>query len=99
MGNDSEQGGRENRPEDRTLELRVAELEARVESLSQAYSQLRHQTRRVRLRPPLWTFEQYTPRVLSIDPRYRDEQPPAAAPAIAIVTPSFNHCDYLRATI
>ena len=83
----------------RDLEARVDELDARVESLSRAYSQARHQTRRIWLRPPLWTFEQYRPQKLRINPAYRNEKSPPDATSIAIATPSFNRRRYLPATI
>src|SRR3954465_6033936 len=50
-------------------------------------------------RPPLSTFEQYAPRPLRSD---LFPAPPALSdpvPRIAIVTPSWNHCNYLTATI
>jgi glycosyltransferase involved in cell wall biosynthesis len=84
----------------RSLEQRIAELEARVDSLAQAYSRLRHQTRRVWLRPPMWAFEQHAPRPLAVEPNYQNKQPPNTQVAsVAIVTPSFNQGAYLPATI
>ena len=50
-------------------------------------------------RPPMSTFEQYAPRPL------RNDRVPASpalsdpAPRIAIVTPSYNQCNYLSATV
>jgi len=34
----------------------------RIDLAARAYSRARHQLRRIWLRPPLWTFEQYSPR-------------------------------------
>jgi glycosyltransferase involved in cell wall biosynthesis len=82
----------------RDLEGRIAGLEGRIESLARAYSQARHQTRRIWLRPPLWTFEQHRPKRLRVN-SYRNEKAPADAPSMAIATPSLNHGKYLRATI
>jgi hypothetical protein len=81
------------------LEGRLAELETRIDTISQAFSKLRHRSRRIWLRPPLWTFEQYSPKPLSINPRYGGEHIPSDAPSIAIVTPSYNQGNFLRATI
>jgi hypothetical protein len=96
MNNDSE-----DRPPDRIrdIENRIVELEARIESLSRAFSRARHQSRRIWLRPPLWTFEQYRPKPLSVRPTYRTENIPSDPMSIAIVTPSFNRCRFLPAAI
>ncbi len=85
--------------ESRDLERRVADLEARVESLGRAFSRARHRSRRVWLRPPLWTFEQYASKPLEVPKAYRNETAPSGPPSIALVTPSFNHSRYLPATI
>lgn len=83
----------------RELETRIEGLEGRVQSLAHAFSQARHQARRIWLRPPLWMFEQYKPKTLRIRPDYLNENIPSDGTSIAIVTPSFNHGKYLRATI
>jgi glycosyltransferase involved in cell wall biosynthesis len=83
----------------RDLESRIDALEARVNSLAGAISRNRHQFRRIPLRPPLWTFEQYAPRLLRVNPAYFKERIIPDAMSIAIVTPSFNQCKYLPATI
>jgi glycosyltransferase involved in cell wall biosynthesis len=80
-------------------EDRVKQLESRVESLTAAYSRARHQTRRRMLRPPLWTFQQYAPRPLAINPSYAVLQAPAQAPLVAIVTPTRNQRKFIKATI
>jgi len=91
----------ENRVQDELRELkhRIAKLEDRTESIARAFSRLRHQGRRLWLRPPLWTFEQYGPRKLDVGLAYRCEKIPVEAASMAIVTPSFDHARYLAATI
>ena len=83
----------------RELEARISKLEANVKSLAAAYSLARHGTRRIWLRPPLWTFEQHAPRPLRIDADYAREQAPADTPSIGIVTPSLNGGRFLAATV
>jgi glycosyltransferase involved in cell wall biosynthesis len=78
---------------------RLAQLEKEQNRLKSAHAMSRHILRRQRLRPPMWTFEQYPPRPLN-----PAEFPPAPAlpadvPRIAIVTPSYNHARFLNATI
>jgi GT2 family glycosyltransferase len=81
------------------MERRIEELELRVSSLSQAFSRNRYQSRRVWLRPPLWTFEQHAPRQLEIHKSYHNERARADTASFAIVTPSYNQGPYLQATI
>jgi len=81
------------------MERRIDELENRVIGLSRAFSRTRHQSRRIWLRPPVWTFEQYLPRKLQIKKNYFDQEVSSSAPSFAIVTPSYNHGPYLKATI
>ena len=81
------------------MERRIDELENRVIGLSRAFSRTRHQSRRIWLRPPVWTFEQYLPRKLEIEKKYLDQKVSSSAPPFAIVTPSYNHGPYLKATI
>jgi hypothetical protein len=83
----------------RELKDRIGTLEARTESIARAFSRLRHQRRRLWLRPPLWIFEQYGPKRLDISPAYQREKMPTDPISIAIVTPSFNHAKYLSATV
>jgi glycosyltransferase involved in cell wall biosynthesis len=83
----------------RDLEKRVEQLEIQFRSLAEAYSRARHQSRRRWLRPPLWIFEQYSPRPLTLDASYALAQVPAPPPSVSIVTPSFNHGRFLKATI
>jgi len=81
------------------LKYRIAMLEERTDSIARAFSRLRHQGRRLWLRPPLWTFEQYRPKELNVAPNYANKEIPSAAVSIAIVTPSYNHAQYIRAAI
>lgn len=83
----------------RELEERVDGLDEKVEAAAQLYSLARHRFRRMWLRPPLWTFEQYAPRPLTFHPSYAAEKVPRDPPSIAIATPSYNYGKYLRATI
>jgi glycosyltransferase involved in cell wall biosynthesis len=83
----------------RELEERVDALDAKVESAAQAYSLARHRFRRVWLRPPLWTFEQYAPRALVLKPSYSREKSPQQPLPVAIATPNYNYGKYLKATI
>jgi len=91
----------EPRPDERIkdLESRVAALEECVALLAQGYSRMRHQRRRFWLRPPLWTFEQYTPRPLAENQGHQTDDLPPHPASIAIVTPSFNQCRFLPKTI
>jgi hypothetical protein len=81
------------------LERRVQVLEARVSSLSRTFSLARHGSRRAWLRPPIWTFEQHQPRSITVDASYREERLPSETLSFSIVTPSYNHDRYLKATI
>ena len=81
------------------MERRIEDLELRISSLSQAYSRTRYQSRRIWLRPPLWTFEQYSPRQVRIPKSYGNERSTNTTLSFAIVTPSYNQGSYLNATI
>jgi glycosyltransferase involved in cell wall biosynthesis len=65
--------------------------------------EFRHQRPRAQLRkwlrPPMWTFEQHAPRPLDPGVLPGPVTLPRQVPAIAIVTPSYNHGKFLRATI
>jgi glycosyltransferase involved in cell wall biosynthesis len=87
------------RDELRDLKNHVLKLEADIDTIVRAFSRQRHQRRRSWLRPPLWTFEQYRPRRLVVDPLYRNEQTLPNAISIAIATPTLNYGKYLAATI
>jgi glycosyltransferase involved in cell wall biosynthesis len=49
--------------------------------------------------PRLWTYEQYSSRHLRINEKYLTEPIPKNPPRFAIVTPSLNQSDFIRATI
>jgi glycosyltransferase involved in cell wall biosynthesis len=83
----------------KAIEDRLDALEASHSRLQEAYARSRAHLRRLWLRPPMWTFEQHPPRPLNLRSL---PGPPALSmlvPSIAIVTPSFNHGRFLRATI
>jgi hypothetical protein len=78
-------------------EDRLALLERNQELV--ANSARRAAIRRFWLRPPMWTFEQHSPRPLDFLSFPSAPSPSADAPRIAMVTPSYNHARYLNATI
>src|ERR1700758_5151322 len=51
------------------------------------------------LRPNLWRPHQYPPRPLATPAHYRLPSAPAKWPSIAVVTPSFNHAEFISETI
>lgn len=79
------------------LENRVALLERNLDLI--AAGQRRTSLRSLWRRPPMWTFEQYPPRLLNLKAFKPAPAVPARAPRIAMVTPSYNHAQYLGATI
>ncbi|WP_298876016.1 glycosyltransferase [uncultured Bradyrhizobium sp.] len=86
------------------LEDRLEQLENRVALLERnlalvAAGQRRASLRGLWRRPPMWTFEQYLPRLLNLNAFKSSPAIPAGAPRIAIVTPSYNHAQYIGATI
>ncbi|EJN11421.1 putative glycosyltransferase [Bradyrhizobium sp. YR681] len=86
------------------LEQRLEQLENRVALLERnqdliAAGQRRTSLRSLWRRPPIWTFEQYPPRLLNLTAFPSAPAIPAGAPRIAMVTPSYNHAQYLGATI
>jgi glycosyltransferase involved in cell wall biosynthesis len=83
----------------KSIEERVGELEDSQRQLQQAYGSSRLHLRRFLLRPPMWTYEQYSPRRLGLHSPQPAAALPANVPSIAIVTPSYNHARFLRATI
>jgi len=48
------------------IEKRLDELGANQERLQEAYARSRAHLRRLWLRPPMWTFEQHSPRSLDL---------------------------------
>lgn len=86
------------------LEKRLEQLENRVALLERnldliAAGQRRSSLRSLWRRPPMWTFEQYPPRLLNLTTFPPAPAIAAYAPRIAMVTPSYNHAQYLGATI
>ena len=79
------------------LENRVALLERNLDLI--AAGQRRSSLRSLWRRPPMWTFEQYPPRLLNLNTFKPGLAAPAHAPRIAMVTPSYNQAQYLGATI
>jgi glycosyltransferase involved in cell wall biosynthesis len=79
------------------LENRVALLERNLDLV--VAGQRRTSLRSLWRRPPMWTFEQYPPRLLNLNAFKSSPAIPAKAPRIAMVTPSYNHAQYLGATI
>lgn len=83
----------------RAIESRIARLEGRIDLAARSYSRARHELRRIWLRPPLWKFEQYSPRPVALASSKSAGRLPDPTPCIAIVTPSYNHSKYVQATI
>jgi glycosyltransferase involved in cell wall biosynthesis len=83
----------------KTLEERLESAEEKFESAARAYGRARFSARRIWLRPPLWTFEQYSPRPLAVKSSYAQTQVPDNPPSFLIGTPSFNHRKYVGLTI
>jgi glycosyltransferase involved in cell wall biosynthesis len=83
----------------KSIEARLDVLGAEQRQLKEAYARSRAHLRRLWLRPPMWTFEQHSPRPLDLRAINVPATLPKQVPAIAIVTPSFNHGQFLRATI
>ena len=83
----------------KTIEERLDGLEKSQSQLQEAYARSRAHLRRFWLRPPMWTFEQHSPRRLDLHSLPGPPPLPSHVPAIAIVTPSFNHAPFLAATI
>jgi Glycosyl transferase family 2 len=81
------------------IDDRIALLERGQNLLRRANARSRAISRKILLRPPMWTFEQYSPRPINLAAHPPPPALPAAAPRIAIVTPSYNHARFLDATI
>lgn len=50
-------------------------------------------------RPPVLRFQQHQPRALHVPTRYGRQSAPKLWPRIGMVTPSYNHAQFLKATI
>jgi glycosyltransferase involved in cell wall biosynthesis len=83
----------------KAVEMRLDGMEQSHGRLREAYARSRAHFRRFSLRPPMWTFEQHLPRPLDLRSLPGPPALPKRIPSIAIVTPSFNHGQFLRATI
>jgi glycosyltransferase involved in cell wall biosynthesis len=83
----------------RRIERRLALIERKTDFIATVANAGIYQFWRRKLRPRLWTGEQYSSRRLRIRPTYRLESVPEEPPQIAMVTPSFNQGKYIRATI
>ncbi|WP_370691361.1 glycosyltransferase family 2 protein [Bradyrhizobium sp.] len=81
------------------IESRLDGLDKSQSQLQEAYARSRAHLRRFWLRPPMWTFEQHSPRPLDLHSLPEAPSLPKRVPAIAIVTPSLNHAPFLGATI
>jgi glycosyltransferase involved in cell wall biosynthesis len=83
----------------KAIEERLDVLETSQSQLQEAYARSRAHLRRPWLRPPMWTFEQHSPRPLDLRSLPGPPALPKQVPRIAIVTPSLNQGRFLRATI
>ncbi len=83
----------------KTIEKRLDGIETSQGQLQEAYARSRAHLRRFWLRPPMWTFEQHSPRPLDLHSLPDSPALPSRVPSIAIVTPSFNQAPFLAATI
>jgi Glycosyl transferase family 2 len=81
------------------MEVRITRLENDRHQPGTARLRSRHILRRQWLRPPMWTFEQYSPRPLDLAAFPAPPDLPATVPRIAMVTPAYNHARFLNATI
>jgi glycosyltransferase involved in cell wall biosynthesis len=81
------------------IEHRAKLLERHLNQLKSAIVMSRHILRRQWLRPPMWTFEQYSPRPVDLARLPPAPALPTNVPRIAIVTPSYNHARFLDTTI
>jgi glycosyltransferase involved in cell wall biosynthesis len=81
------------------LERRMEVLEGQLQNAIESYSRARYLARRIRIRPPIWNFEQYSPRRLAMPAVEHYLQTSNSEFRIAIVTPCYNSSAYLRAAI
>jgi glycosyltransferase involved in cell wall biosynthesis len=83
----------------RAIEDRLEELQDNQRQLQKAYGSSRMLLRRFFLRPPMWTFEQHSPRQLCLHSQQPETALSGNVPSIGIVTPSYNQARFLKATI
>ena len=81
------------------LEKRLAGIERTTNSIHDLVQARLRRRWREKFRPRLWHYRQYAPHGLQVPSAYALQTAPENAPRIAIVTPSYNHARYLRATI
>ena len=81
------------------IEKRLDALDTSQVRLQEAYARSRAHLRRLWLRPPMWTFEQHSPRSLDLRSLPAPPTLPKQVPGIAVVTPSYNQGRFLSATI
>ena len=93
-------------PELARLAERIEQLENRLTGVERtadrAYELVQAKQRRRwrdKFQPRLWHYQQYEPHELHVPITYAAHTAPTNAPRIAIITPSYNHARYLRATI
>jgi glycosyltransferase involved in cell wall biosynthesis len=83
----------------KVIQERLAALERGQGRLARACAKSPIGLWRLWPRPPIWTFEQHSPRRLDLSTLPAAELLSAHAPRIAIVTPTYNYARYLSATI
>ena len=81
------------------VEKRLARMEQTADRIHELVQKRRRRSWRDKFRPRLWHYEQYAPKALLVPRVYLAQTLPQKAPRIAIITPSYNHARYLRATI
>ena len=81
------------------LEKRLAGIERTMNSIHDLAQERLRRRWREKFRPRLWHYRQHAPHGLQVPSAYALQTAPENAPRIAIVTPSYNHARYLRATI
>ena len=81
------------------VEKRLARIEQTADSIHDLVNARMRRPWRDKFRPRLWHYRQYSPQVLRVPSVYAAQAAPEKAPRVALVTPSYNHARYLRATI
>jgi glycosyltransferase involved in cell wall biosynthesis len=77
----------------------ISSLTRRIQTLEGDYYLRRRNSWRYKFQPKVFDFHQYQPRNLQPPPNYSVPTPNTGALRIAIVTPSYRHAHFLRATI
>ncbi len=83
------------------LQLRLVDERLLIPPAPQGFPRLRYQTGRMRALtvPRLGRLRHYEPRPLQVPARYLSTRAPEIAPAISIVTPSYQHRRFIERTI